>query len=91
MADETIATTTPTRPWSNAKRMSLRTPLLGQFKKPHGALGRVAGKIMTWRRSNRQRNRWTVVLLGIEPGDDFFGIGGFRLWYAVFGEKIRDG
>lgn len=72
--------------------MSLRTQLIGQFKKPHGALGRVAGKIMTWRRSNRQRNRWTVVLLGIEPGDEVLEIGygpGLAAGWAA--QKVRSG
>ena len=51
--------------------MSARTALTGhlvaQFRRPHGALGHVAGWIMAHRASNVRRNLWTVDLLAIGP------------------------
>ena len=47
--------------------MSLRSAIVAQFRKPRGVLGRLAGAIMAIRGSNRQRNFWTVDLLGLEP------------------------
>ncbi|MSO89254.1 MAG: methyltransferase domain-containing protein [Rhodospirillaceae bacterium] len=55
--------------------MSLRDAIFGQFKKPEGWLGRIAGWIMATRPSNRRRNLWTVELLRIEPGDRVLEIG----------------
>ena len=55
--------------------MSMRETIVGQFKKPHGYFGRIAGWIMANRRSNRERNYWTVDLLDIQPGDRVFEIG----------------
>src|SRR5262245_22268635 len=34
-----------------------------QFERPHGALGALAGFIMSHRSSNKERNRWTVDLI----------------------------
>ena len=45
----------------------MRRIIVGQFKQPHGMLGRVAGWIMSHRESNLLRNEWVVSLLGIEP------------------------
>ena len=39
-----------------------------QFEHPHGALGALAGFVMSHRPSNKERNRWTVDL--IAPGDE---------------------
>lgn len=47
---------------------SLRAWLVGQFGHPRGVGGRLAGWIMAHRPSNRQRNAWTVDLLGGQPG-----------------------
>ena len=55
--------------------MSLRDAIVGQFKKPEGWLGRIAGWIMATRPSNRRRNLWTVELLRIQPGDRVLEIG----------------
>ncbi len=41
--------------------------LVDQFRRPHGALGRVAGHIMATRTSNVQRSEGTVDLLELEP------------------------
>ncbi|MAG97889.1 MAG: class I SAM-dependent methyltransferase [Alphaproteobacteria bacterium] len=55
--------------------MSLRKTIVGQFKNPHGWLGSIAGWIMANRRSNRQRNLWTVDLLQLKPDDRIIEIG----------------
>lgn len=55
--------------------MSIRSIIVGQFKKPHGLLGHVAGFIMATRSSNRQRNEWTVGLLQLKPGYSVLEIG----------------
>ncbi len=55
--------------------MSLRKTIIGQFKNPHGYLGWVAGWIMANRRSNRERNDWTVDLLNVQSGDRIIEIG----------------
>lgn len=56
-------------------RASLRRRLVAQFREPSGRLGHVAGWIMTWRSSNRARNRWTVDLLELKPEDRVLEIG----------------
>lgn len=55
--------------------MSLRQAIVGQFKKPRGCLGSIAGWIMANRRSNRERNHWTVELLNVRSGDRVIEIG----------------
>jgi len=55
--------------------MTLRSYIVRQFKKPHGMMGALAGPIMASRPSNRHRNRWTVELLDIKPGDRIIEIG----------------
>jgi cyclopropane fatty-acyl-phospholipid synthase-like methyltransferase len=46
-----------------------------QFGRPEGQLGKIAGLIMAHRRSNHERNRWTVELLHIAPDDHVLEIG----------------
>src|SRR5262245_10752557 len=41
----------------------MMTHLYRQFEHPHGALGALAGFVMSHRPSNRERNRWTVELI----------------------------
>lgn len=53
----------------------LRAALVAQFRKPHGLLGRLAGLIMRHRSSNRQRNRWMVELMELEPAMRVLEIG----------------
>ena len=55
--------------------MSLVTPVYRQFRRPSGLLGRLAGWIMENRPSNIERNRWTVDLLNVQPGDHVMEIG----------------
>jgi SAM-dependent methyltransferase len=51
------------------------TKVVRQFGRPRGAAGRVAGWVMAHRRSNRQRNRWVVSLLDVQPTDRVLEIG----------------
>lgn len=53
----------------------LRSIAVGQFRQPHGALGKLAGLIMDRRPSNRERNAWTVGLLALEPHQRVLEIG----------------
>jgi cyclopropane fatty-acyl-phospholipid synthase-like methyltransferase len=46
-----------------------------QFGRPSGPLGRLAGLVMEWRPSNRERNRRTLELLELGPGDRVLEIG----------------
>jgi ubiquinone/menaquinone biosynthesis C-methylase UbiE len=55
--------------------MGLLNIVYGQFRKPTGVLGRVAGWIMANRPSNIERNRWTVDLLQIKGTDHVLEIG----------------
>lgn len=60
----------PTHPVASGRttRRSVRAWLVGQFGHPRGVAGRLAGCVMAHRPSNRQRNAWTVGLLGVQPG-----------------------
>jgi ubiquinone/menaquinone biosynthesis C-methylase UbiE len=49
--------------------------IVGQFRHPRGSAGRVAGWVMAHRPSNRQRNRWVVSLLDVQPTDRVLEIG----------------
>ncbi len=53
----------------------LQSRIVGQFRQPHGVLGRVAGWIMAHRGSNIARNHWTVELLGLRAGAEVLEIG----------------
>lgn len=55
--------------------MKLGQLLVRQFHRPRGLLGRAAGWIMATRRSNLERNRWTVDLLDVRPGDRVLELG----------------
>jgi len=49
--------------------------VIGQAHHPRGAAGRVTAWEMAHRPSNRQRNRWAVSLLGVQPADQVLEIG----------------
>jgi SAM-dependent methyltransferase len=55
--------------------MNLQQTLVDQFHHPRGALGHLAGWIMARRESNLTRNRWTVDLLDLAPGDRVLELG----------------
>jgi ubiquinone/menaquinone biosynthesis C-methylase UbiE len=59
--------------------MSLRQRVIrtvvGQFGRPHGVGGHLAGWVMAHRSSNRERNRWVVSLLNVQPTDRVLEIG----------------
>lgn len=46
-------------------KTAIRRQLGEQFRRPHGPLGRVAGRIMSRRASNIERSTWTVGLLDL--------------------------
>ncbi len=48
---------------------------IGQAHHPRGAAGSVTGWVFAHRPSNRQRNRWVVSLLGVQPADQVLEIG----------------
>jgi len=57
-----------------------------QFGNPRGLIGRLAGNIMASRSSNKERNLWTLDLLGIEEEDWVLEVGfgpGFALQHAT--------
>src|SRR5215469_3668721 len=48
---------------------------IGQGHHPRGAAGSVTGWVFAHRPSNRQRNRWVVSLLDVQPADQVLEIG----------------
>jgi SAM-dependent methyltransferase len=56
-------------------RRSVIAAVVGQFGHPRGTAGSVAGWVMAHRPSNRQRNRWVVSLLDVQPTDRILEIG----------------
>jgi SAM-dependent methyltransferase len=57
------------------KMSSLKQAIVGQFRRPTGVGGVLAGLVMAGRASNRERNRRTIELLGIGPRDRVLEIG----------------
>lgn len=63
-----------------------------QFGHPKGLLGHLVGKIMANRPSNLERNRWTISLLEIGPGDRVLEIGfGPGVAIEEISRKLVDG
>ncbi len=54
---------------------SLLKMVIKQFGHPEGLLGEIAGLIMATRKSNLERNAWTVDLLDLKPDDKVLEIG----------------
>jgi SAM-dependent methyltransferase len=54
---------------------ALDKDVIGQAHHPRGAAGHVAAWEMAHRPSNRQRGRWVVSLLGVQPADRVLEIG----------------
>ncbi|HEY2286618.1 MAG TPA: methyltransferase domain-containing protein [Streptosporangiaceae bacterium] len=63
--------------------------VVGQGHHPRGTAGSVTGWVFAHRPSNRQRNRWVVSLLGVQPADRVLEIG-FGPGVAV-AELVRAG
>jgi cyclopropane fatty-acyl-phospholipid synthase-like methyltransferase len=55
--------------------MSFKTAIVGQFGKPSGLIGELAGRIMARRSSNRLRNQRTVELVALQPGSRVLEVG----------------
>src|ERR1700678_1558094 len=56
---------------------ALDRDVIGQAHRPRGAAGLVTAWEMARRPSNRQRNRWVVSLLDVQPADRVLEIGFF--------------
>lgn len=70
----------------------LQAALVRQFRRPDGALGHVAGWIMSHRGSNVQRSRWSVDLLDLRPDHRVLEIGfGPGLALALAAERAHRG
>jgi len=54
---------------------ALDRDVIGQGHHPRGAAGSVTGWVFAHRPSNRQRNRWVVSLLDVQPADQVLEIG----------------
>ena len=54
---------------------ALDRDVVGQAHRPRGTAGRVTAWEMAHRPSNRQRSRWAVSLLGVQPADQVLEIG----------------
>src|SRR5215470_18964874 len=65
--------------------------VVAQFHHPHGTGGRLAGRVMAHRPSNRQRNVWVVSLLDVQPADRVLEIGfGPGLAIAELSRRVGD-
>ena len=60
---------------SKALKRRVITQVVRQFGRPHGVTGRVVGRVMAHRGSNRQRNLWVVSLLDVQPAERVLEIG----------------
>jgi SAM-dependent methyltransferase len=56
-------------------RQQVVRTLVGQAGHPRGVAGRLIGRLFAHRPSNRQRNRWAVALLDVQPADRVLEIG----------------
>ncbi|MGH9033985.1 MAG: class I SAM-dependent methyltransferase [Acidimicrobiia bacterium] len=56
------------------KQRAMRA-VVGQFHRPHGMGGRAAAWVMAHRSSNRERSRWAVGLLDVQPGERVLELG----------------
>lgn len=63
-------------------RKSIQRFLRAQFGRPTGFWGNIAGTIMAYTRSNKDRIHWTISLLDIKPDDRLLEIG-FGPGYAI--------
>ncbi|MCP5071251.1 MAG: methyltransferase domain-containing protein [bacterium] len=71
---------------------ALRRRVVSQFHHPRGVLGFLAGFVLAHRPSNRERNLWTVELLGIRPTDRVLELGfGPGLAIEACAERASEG
>ena len=74
-----------------AVKRAVIAAIVGQFGQPRGTAGSVAGWVMAHRPSNRQRNRWVVSLLDVQPTDRVLEIGfGPGLAIAELARRMGD-
>jgi SAM-dependent methyltransferase len=74
-----------------AVKRAVIVAIVGQFGHPRGTAGRVAGWVMARRPSNRQRNRWVVSLLDVQPTDRVLEVGfGPGLAIAELARRVGD-
>src|SRR5215510_6030889 len=70
----------------------MMTHIYRQFERPHGALGALAGFVMSHRLSNKERNRWTVDLIAPDEKARVLEIGcGPGLALATMCERVTTG
>ena len=70
----------------------MMTEIYRQFERPHGALGALAGFVMSHRPSNKERNRWTVDLLAPDEDANVLEIGcGPGLALSSMAERVLRG
>lgn len=70
-----MASCNPRKLSDKRSKSALRRYLISQFARPRGIMGRLAGLIMSRRRSNVLRNMWTVDLMNLKPGHRVLEIG----------------
>jgi ubiquinone/menaquinone biosynthesis C-methylase UbiE len=66
---------TKTRSPEPGVKRAVIAAMVRQFGHPRGAVGNVAGWVMAHRASNRQRNRWVVSLLDVQPSHRVLEVG----------------
>jgi len=72
--------------------MGLWSRIAGQFGRPTGNFGRLAGVIMANRSSNIERNAWTLSLLELKPSDQVLETGfGPGVAIRKMSEIVTDG
>ena len=77
---------------SKALERRVTSRVVRQFGRPCGVAGRVAGRVMAHRASNRQRNLWVVSLLDVQPTDRVLEIGfGPGLAIAELARRVTRG
>jgi SAM-dependent methyltransferase len=70
----------------------MMTHVYRQFERPHGALGALAGFVMSHRSSNKERNRWTVDLIAPQANARVLEIGcGPGLALAAMCDRVTVG
>ena len=70
----------------------MMTQIHRQFERPHGALGALAGFIMSHRPSNKERNRWTVELIAPDRKARVLEVGcGPGLALAAMSKRVTEG